>query len=49
MRKYALAELIRPGVRLIDMCEALENATRAYLEADKSPLAGLKVATVIHE
>jgi methionyl aminopeptidase len=42
VRKYALAEVIKPGVRLIDMCEKIENATRAYLEADRGPTAGVK-------
>jgi len=43
VRKYALDELIKPGVKLIDMCESLENATRTYLEADaRGPYAGVK-------
>lgn len=42
VRRYAQMELLVPGARLIDICEKLENATRTYLEADKSPLAGLR-------
>lgn len=42
MRKYALAKVIKPGIKLIDMCEKIENATRAYLEADRGPTAGVK-------
>uniref|UniRef100_A0A6U5ZXZ4 Methionine aminopeptidase 2 n=1 Tax=Guillardia theta TaxID=55529 RepID=A0A6U5ZXZ4_GUITH len=41
VRRYAQQELIKPGVKLIDICEKLENATRTYLEADKGK-AGTK-------
>lgn len=42
VRKYARAELLKPGMPLIEICEKLENATRVYLEANKSPTAGTR-------
>ena len=42
VRKYAREELLKPGMQLIDICEKLENATRVYLEANKSPTAGTR-------
>jgi hypothetical protein len=42
VRKYAREELLKPGMPLIDICERLENATRVYLEANKSPTAGTR-------
>jgi len=42
VRKYAQDELLKPGMQLIDICEKLENATKVYLEAHKSPTAGTR-------
>ena len=42
VRRFARDELLRPGMTLLDICEKLENATRVYLEADKSPTAGTR-------
>ncbi len=40
---YAYAYACVPQVKLIDMCEKIENMTRFYLEADKSLTAGVNV------
>lgn len=42
VRRYALREVIKPGIKLVDMCEKIENATRTFLEADRGPTAGVK-------
>ena len=42
VRAYARKELLKPGMPLIEICEKLENATRVYLEANKSPTAGTR-------